>query len=53
MEEKNLKIKPEQIEEIVLKHPDEHMVKPKAIYISNSTETGSIYTKKELIALYK
>jgi threonine aldolase len=24
------------------------MVKPKLVYISNSTETGTIYTKKEL-----
>ncbi|MGC7871447.1 threonine aldolase family protein [Desulfosporosinus sp. SYSU MS00001] len=29
-------------------HTDEHMVKPKLVYISNPTEIGSIYTKKEL-----
>ncbi len=29
-------------------HTDEHMVKPKLIYISNPTEIGSIYTKIEL-----
>ena len=29
-------------------HPDEHMVKPKLVYISNSTEIGSIYKKEEL-----
>jgi threonine aldolase len=29
-------------------HADEHMVKPKLVYISNSTEIGSIYTKSEL-----
>ncbi|CAH2713871.1 Low specificity L-threonine aldolase [Neobacillus rhizosphaerae] len=29
-------------------HTDEHMVKPKLIYISNSTEIGSIYKKNEL-----
>src|SRR5680860_30353 len=29
-------------------HPDEHMVKPKLVYISNSTEIGSIYKKDEL-----
>ena len=27
---------------------DEHMVKPKLVYISNATELGSIYTKGEL-----
>ncbi|KLU67458.1 Low specificity L-threonine aldolase [Desulfosporosinus acididurans] len=29
-------------------HTDEHMVKPKLVYISNPTEIGSIYSKKEL-----
>lgn len=29
-------------------HTDEHMVKPKLVYISNPTEIGSIYTKREL-----
>jgi len=29
-------------------HTDEHMVKPKLVYISNPTEIGSIYTKSEL-----
>lgn len=29
-----------------------HMVKPKMVYISNSTEIGSIYTKAELQELY-
>lgn len=29
-------------------HTDEHMVKPKLVYISNSTEIGSIYLKSEL-----
>jgi len=28
-----------------------HVVKPKMVYISNATEIGSIYTKKELIQL--
>lgn len=32
-------------------HTDEHMVKPKLVYISNPTEIGSIYTKSELQAL--
>jgi Threonine aldolase len=29
-------------------HTDEHMVKPKLVYISNPTEIGSIYNKEEL-----
>ncbi|MCM0648518.1 low specificity L-threonine aldolase [Clostridium swellfunianum] len=32
-------------------HTDEHMVKPKLVYISNPTEIGSIYTKSELESL--
>jgi threonine aldolase len=34
-------------------HTDEHMVKPKLVYISNPTEIGSIYTKNELEQLSK
>lgn len=30
-----------------------HVVKPRLVYISNSTEIGTIYTKKELLALSK
>lgn len=37
-----------QIKELVAKHEDEHMVKPKLVYISNSTEVGTIYSKEEL-----
>lgn len=32
-------------------HKDEHMVKPRLVYISNATEVGSIYTKAELKSL--
>ena len=42
------KITPEEIKEAVAYHSDEHMVKPKMVYISNSTEIGTIYTKREL-----
>lgn len=37
-----------QIKELMTKHEDEHMVKPKLVYISNSTEVGTIYSKEEL-----
>ena len=48
----NGKIKPEQIEEVVLNHPDEHVTKPKMVFIANSTELGTVYTKQELEELY-
>ena len=45
------KLRPEDIDAVMAGHEDEHYVKPAIIYISNSTETGLIYTKAELIAL--
>ncbi len=45
------KLSPQAVEEAVKLHTDEHMVLPKLVYISNSTEIGSIYTKAELKAL--
>lgn len=48
------KILPKNIEDIYNLHiDDEHMTLPKAVYISNSTELGTIYTKKELIEIYE
>ena len=52
-EDKDGKILPESIEEIYLTHlNDSHMVLPKAVYISNSTEIGTVYTKRELKAIH-
>lgn len=34
-------------------HTDEHMVKPRVVYISQLTELGTLYTKQELHALYQ
>ncbi len=48
VETKNGKLTPENIKPIIDFHGDEHMVKPRLVYISNSTELGSIYSKKEL-----
>ncbi len=45
------KLTPEMIEEVLIYHEDEHYVLPKLVYISDSTETGLIYTKSELLAL--
>lgn len=47
------KLLPKDIEDIYTIHlEDDHMTLPKAVYISNSTELGTIYTKKELIDIY-
>ena len=42
------KIGPADIQTVLDTHTDEHMVKPKLVYISNPTEIGTIYTKPEL-----
>lgn len=47
------KLRPEDITPALDAHTDEHMVKPKLVYISNSTEIGSIYKKSELEELSK
>jgi len=36
------------IDAAMLKHADEHWVLPRLVYLSNATETGSIYTKSML-----
>lgn len=41
------------IDEIVKTHTDEHMVKPKLVFVANGTEYGTAYTKEELQALRK
>ena len=53
VEGENGKITPEKIEEAVRIHVDEHMVLPKMVYITLSTEIGTIYTKKELIEIHR
>jgi threonine aldolase len=42
------KITAAEIEEMVTGHGDEHMVRPRVVFISHSTEVGTLYTKKEL-----
>lgn len=42
---------PEMIDAAMAEHLDEHMVKPKLVYISNATEMGTLYTKEMLKAL--
>lgn len=53
MPSKDGKIKPQDIIDAVDLHTDEHMVKPKLVYISNPTEIGTIYGKKELKEISK
>ncbi len=48
----NGKVRVCDILEVLDKHPDCHMVRPKMVYISNATEIGTVYSKKELKALY-
>ncbi len=45
------KLRPEQIREVVASHTDEHMVQPKLVYLSDATELGTVYTRKELTAI--
>lgn len=46
------KLSPEMVKSVLDEHVDEHMVKPGMVYISNSTEIGTIYKKNELKDLY-
>ncbi|MCE5197110.1 MAG: threonine aldolase [Negativicutes bacterium] len=45
------KLTPELILPVLLGHPDEHMVQPKVVFISDATEIGTLYTLAELTAL--
>ena len=46
------KLRPEQIRETVERHCDEHMVLPRLVYISNTTEVGTVYRLAELDTLH-
>ena len=47
------KVTPAMVESVLAIHADggEHMVSPRLVYISDTTEIGTVYTKAELIAL--
>lgn len=47
----NGKLSSDDIQNIVDAHTDEHMVKPRAVFISQATEVGTIYKKDELVAI--
>jgi threonine aldolase len=44
----NGKVTVPEIEAVVAGHSDEHMVKPRVVFISHSTEVGTIYSSQEL-----
>lgn len=48
LDSKNGKLNKEHIMSVLKKHANEHMVKPKLVYISNSTEIGTVYSKTEI-----
>lgn len=45
------KVLPEGVREVCAQHPDEHMVRPRVLYVSQSTEVGTVYSLAELRAL--
>lgn len=48
LETEDGKLNPSLVKSALDAHTDEHMVKPRLVYISNTTEIGSIYKKSEL-----
>ena len=48
---RNGKLCADEVKAVLIEHCDEHMVKPKLVYISLSTENGTVYTKAELAEL--
>ncbi len=51
MKGKDGKVTVDGILAILEQHEDEHMVKPRMVYVSDSTEIGTIYTKEELVRI--
>lgn len=47
------KLNVDHIKKTYQRYTDEHMVKPKLVYLSQATETGFIYQKNELKAIYE
>lgn len=46
------KLTPAAIRTVLNQHTDEHMVKPRLVYISNTTEIGTVYNRTELEELH-
>jgi threonine aldolase len=51
VEVKDGKLTVEDIKKVFESHTDEHMVKPKVVFVSQSTELGTVYTRAELEAI--
>ena len=49
---KDGKLRVQDVQAILDEHVDEHMVMPRMVYISQSTEVGTVYTKAELKEMY-
>lgn len=47
------KLTPEGIRKVLDNHSGEHMVQPKMVYLSDTTELGTIYNKAELVEIRK
>lgn len=47
------KLTPEGIRALFDSNESEHMVKPRMVYLTDSTELGTLYTKAELVAIRK
>jgi len=45
------KLDPAKIQRVVAEHTDEHMVRPRVVFISHSTEVGTVYRRSELEAI--
>ena len=45
------KLTPEGVLSVLKAHTDEHMVRPRMVYVSDTTELGTVYKKEELSAL--
>ena len=47
------KVTPDTIRSVMDTHSSEHMVVPRLVYISNTTEVGTVYSRRELLALHE
>jgi threonine aldolase len=45
------KLTPALVQRVLGEHSTEHMVRPRLVYLSNTTEVGTVYSKAELSAL--
>lgn len=48
VESENGKLSPSLIDQALARHEDEHTVRPKVVYLTQSTELGTTYSKNEL-----